>query len=110
MRICFDLDNTLCEGPYEEAKPIVGVRELLYRLKDEGHTIIIHTARGMSSSNGNIGRVISRLGKLTLDHLEEWDFPYDELVFGKPAADIYVDDKAVNAVLIHKLEHILRGR
>ena len=109
MRICFDLDNTLCEGPYESARPLPGVKELLHRLKEEGHTIIIHTARGMNSSNGNIGKVISRLGKLTIDHLDEWDFPYDELVFGKPAADVYVDDKAINAALIHQLEYILRG-
>jgi hypothetical protein len=29
-----------------------------------------------------------------LDWLEKYDIPYDEIFFGKPNADIYIDDKA----------------
>lgn len=94
MRICFDLDNTLCTGaPYEEAEPYRWVSKYLKELKEEGHTIIIYTARKMNTHNGNIGLVNKSIGLLTFKQLEEWDYVYDEIYFGKPAADIYIDDK-----------------
>ena len=110
MRICFDLDGTLCTGNYDEAQPLPGIKELLIRLKDEGHVIIIHTARGMSTNRANIGKVTATLAKLTLEQLDKWEFVYDEVIFGKPAADLYVDDKAMNAALIYQMEDILRSR
>jgi len=107
MRICFDLDDTLCSGkPYEKAFPIEGRRELLKSLKDKGHTIIIYTARGMGRSNGSIGKSMASIGRITLNQLEKWDFVFDEIVFGKPSADIYVDDKGLNALRIAELHRI----
>ncbi len=94
MRICFDLDNTLCTGkPYLEAQPYSWAAELLRDLRIDGHVIIIYTARYMNSSNGNIGIVNKNIGMLTFDQLDLWGFEYDELYFGKPSADIYIDDK-----------------
>ena len=107
MRICFDLDETLCTGKHEKAVPIPGVKDLLFRLKEKGYHIIIYTARGMGSSNGNIGLAIKKVGRLTLNQLEEWGFVYDEIIFGKPSADLYVDDKAINANLMPRLEEIV---
>lgn len=99
MRICFDLDDTLCTGkPYRAARPIPGAKQLLKQLKDKGHTIVISTARGMGRYQGDADRAIRDLGKLTLDQLDRWDFIYDEIYFGKPAADLYVDDKALLVV------------
>lgn len=97
MRICLDLDGTLCTigAPYDEAQPLPGMRDILYKLKAEGHRIIISTARGMGRSAGNPGMAVATIGELTISQLREWDFPYDELLFGKPGADIYVDDKSV---------------
>ena len=34
--------------------------------------------------------------ELTLNQLEEWNVKYHELILGKPNADVYVDDKAIN--------------
>jgi len=108
MRVCFDLDNTLCYGyPYKDAKPIPGRAELLRELKADGHTIIIHTARFMSTCNMNVGKVIKHIGKLTLDQLDEWDFVYDEIYFGKPSADLYVDDKALHVSGISNIKDLL---
>tara|TARA_Y100001963_G_C6477306_1_gene307300 strand:- start:15 stop:431 length:417 start_codon:yes stop_codon:yes gene_type:complete len=105
MRICFDLDKTLCSGkPYIEAIPYPGVKDLLTRLKARGHTIIIYTARGMGTSKSNPGKAIAQIGKLTLNQLDSWGFIYDEIYFGKPSADIYVDDKAYHANDINRLE------
>jgi phosphoserine phosphatase len=68
MRICFDLDNTLCVGkPYEFAKPLPGAADLLRSLKNKGHTIIIYTARGMGSCTGCSGMALAKIGKITFD-------------------------------------------
>lgn len=99
MRICFDLDETLCTGkPYTEAKPLMGAGNLLSYLKSQGHTIIIYTARGMNSCAGNAGQAVATIGEVTLQQLKEWGFCYDEVVFGKPAFDILVDDKSVSNI------------
>ena len=101
MRICFDLDNTLVTYPdvpndYSTVKPIEPMISLVQRLHNEGHTIIIHTARRMATHKNNVGSVIRDIGRQTFDTLEKFNIPYDELLFGKPIADIYIDDRAVN--------------
>jgi dTDP-glucose pyrophosphorylase len=37
---------------------------------------------------------MARVGKMTLDWLEKYEVPYDEIFFWKPNGDIYIDDKA----------------
>lgn len=85
---CFDLDGTICtdsDGLYSFCKPILERVEQVRRLYQSGHTIIIHTAR-------------SRMREfVTLDQLSEWGVPYHHLVMGKPKADLYIDDKGVEA-------------
>lgn len=111
MRICFDLDDTLCTGyPYTESVPKKGARELLQSLRDEGHTIIIMTARGMWKHQGNTGAVLADYAKVTLEQLDAWGFVYDEVLLGsKPSADAYVDDKAVQALPFDTLKERLDG-
>jgi hypothetical protein len=101
MRICFDLDNTLVSYPtvpydYTTVKPITNMINILNKLKDEGHHIIIHTARRMKTHNNNIGLVIKDIALITINTLEKFNIKYDELIFGKPYADIYIDDKSIN--------------
>jgi len=101
LRICFDLDNTLVTyptivGDYSTVKPITKNITLLKNLKDDGHEIIIYTARRMKTHNGNIGKVIKDIASVTIDTLERLNIDYDELIFGKPIADIYIDDRAIN--------------
>tara|TARA_R110002074_G_scaffold194932_1_gene361083 strand:- start:192 stop:2102 length:1911 start_codon:yes stop_codon:yes gene_type:complete len=100
-RICFDLDNTLVSfpeitGDYTKVKPIEKNINLLRYLKSFGNTIIIYTARRMKTHNGNIGKINSDIGKITFDTLDKFNIPYDEIYFGKPYADFYIDDLAVN--------------
>jgi len=110
MRICFDLDNTLCIGkPYLVAAPIPGAVELLAQLKLDGHTIILYTARGMGRTDGAIGPALKQVGQITFAQLETWGFQYDEIYFGKPAADIYFDDKSLSIKTYKEVEqHIER--
>ena len=100
-RICFDLDNTLVtypiiNGDYTTVKPIEKNIKLLKYLKCFGNTIIIYTARRMKTHNGNVGKINADVGKITFETLEKFDIPYDEIYFGKPYADFYIDDLAVN--------------
>ena len=101
LRICFDLDNTLFTypvvvGDYSTVKPINKNIKLLNKLKKDGHEIIIYTARRMQTHNGNIGKVIKDIASITITTLETYNIQYDELIFGKPIADIYIDDRAIN--------------
>lgn len=100
MRIVIDLDGTICtlkkEGEtYANVKPIPKTIRTIKKLKRQGHYIIIYTARHMKTCEGDTGKILARVGKITLDWLERYDIPYDEIHFGKPNADIYIDDQAV---------------
>ena len=101
-RICFDLDNTLVTYPekekdYTTCRPIEHNINFLRYLKTLGNTIIIHTARRMKTHGGNVGALLKDIGKITFDTLEKFQIPYDEIYFGKPYADFYIDDKAISA-------------
>lgn len=101
-RVCFDLDETLLTKPKSpgDYTTCVGIQrniDLCNYLKHMNHYIIIHTARRMRTHNGNVGKIIKDVGKITIDSLEANGIMYDELSFGKPYADMYIDDKALNA-------------
>ena len=102
QRFCFDLDGTLVTFPeaasdYTSVLPIESNIKLARELHAAGHTIIIQTARRMKTHGGNVAAVFADIGKLTINSLEKFGIPYDELVFGKPYADVYVDDNAIHA-------------
>ena len=97
LRFCFDLDNTLVTYPkikddYSSVEPINENISFLRYLKNFGHTIIIYTARRMKTHSGNTGKIMKDIGKITFDTLDKFNIPYDEIYFGKPQADIYIDD------------------
>jgi len=101
MRICFDFDNTLVtfpkvKGDYTSVQPIQKNIDYLKYLKNFNNTIIIYTARRMRSTNGNIGKVNAEVGKITFETLDKFDIPYDEIYFGKPYADVYIDDLGIS--------------
>jgi len=101
MTVCFDLDNTLVTypsvpGDYRTVKPIERMVSLARQLKAEGHEIIIHTARRMATHKNDVAAVIRDVGELTEQSLKDLGIPYDRLLFGKPLADAYIDDRAVN--------------
>lgn len=92
MIYCFDLDGTLAIGirrEYEGARPLEGRIAMVNALFDAGHTIKIFTARG--ATTGIDWR------ELTEKQLHDWGLKYHELIMGKPHADFYIDDKAINS-------------
>lgn len=98
MRYCFDIDGTLCHTPnnekgkpdYENAQPFSFMVKEVNSLYDEGHYIIMQTARGKGSGIDHT--------ELTKKQLDDWGYKYHELfpMFCKPTADLFVDDKAIN--------------
>ena len=101
LRICFDLDNTLVTypditGDYTTVRPITRNIEFLKLLKSLGHYIIIYTARRMKTHKGNVGAILADVGQITINTLKKYEIKYDELHFGKPHANYYIDDLAVN--------------
>ena len=104
LRICLDLDSTLVTAPrrhkdYSTVEPIHEMIAAVRAWKAAGHTIIIHTARRMQTRGGNAGAALADVGPLTFQTLADFDIPYDEVYFGKPYADVYIDDKALNPYL-----------
>lgn len=103
QRICFDLDHTLFAAPkkrgdFSTCEPIPENVAALKALFAQGHTIIIHTERQMALYAGNAAAATADCAAVTIASLKAHGIPYHELAFGKPAADFYVDDKAVSCM------------
>jgi uncharacterized HAD superfamily protein len=91
MKICFDIDGTICSntnGEYYNAEPFPERIKRIHSLISEGHEIIFCTARGSETGID--------WSDLTRTQLENWGLPSSNLFFGKPSADQYVDDKGVS--------------
>ncbi|MGD8458537.1 MAG: hypothetical protein PVF83_19340 [Anaerolineales bacterium] len=100
MRIVIDLDGTICpikrpEQTYADLVPLPGAADRIRELRASGHYIIIQTARNMATRKSNVGQVMKHVGKITLNWLEQHGIEYDEIYFGKPNAEVYLDDRAM---------------
>jgi capsule biosynthesis phosphatase len=100
MRICIDLDGVVCRlrepgQNYADLEPVPGAVEKLRQMRAAGHTIIIATARHMKTCDGNVGQAVARQGAVTLEWLARHGIEYDEIHFGKPHAQVYIDDNAL---------------
>ncbi|MEM9349087.1 MAG: capsular biosynthesis protein [Pseudomonadota bacterium] len=98
-----DIDGTLCpvKGPGEAYADMVPEPLMLAKLRKlhaEGWVIILHSARGMRSNDGNPGKIMKNVGPGLLNWLAEHDIPFDELHLAKPwpaREGFYIDDRAV---------------
>jgi capsule biosynthesis phosphatase len=100
MRICLDIDGVICRlrepgQSYADVEPVAGAVDKVRALKAAGHYIILMTARHMKTCGGNTGLAVARQGRTLLDWLAKHGIDYDEIWFGKPQADVYIDDNAV---------------
>jgi|TARA_R110002051_G_scaffold231183_3_gene293148 hypothetical protein len=94
MVIYVDIDDTICESDkkgldYNKSSPI---KERISKINDlyaSGNTIIYWTGRG--TLTGVDWR------EVTLRQLEEWGARHHGLVMGKPAFDLFIDDKNINS-------------
>lgn len=102
MRIVFDLDDTICRTAnrdYDNSSEISAVvskiRELRETLPDA--EIVVHTSRGMASCGGDVEAAEKKNRPTVEKWLSDHGIWVDGIVFGKPLADIYVDDKGMTA-------------
>lgn len=103
--VAVDLDDTLLSGKFPEVgQPLPSVVSRMWRLKEIGFRIIIHTARICP------GREAIREEQLEAIHavLHVHEIPYDEIWTGagKPIACAYIDDKSYPSVaaFLEKME------
>ena len=98
MTVVFDVDDVLCDNRNRDYKNAIPIHENIAKvngLARRGYKIVLHTARGMVSCGGNVAAADVK-NRATLEKwLEDNGVYYDELVFGKPIAMLYVDDKCM---------------
>ncbi len=97
-KFCFDIDGVICrtiKSNYKSSKPNHKVIKIINKLYDQGHYIIIFTARYMGRNNDNIYKAKKEGYNLTLKQLKDWGVKFDNLIFGKPSFDMIIDDKAL---------------
>lgn len=92
MIIYVDIDDTICktEGmDYAQAKPVPERISVINDLYDADCTVIYWTARG--TVTGQDWR------ETTENQFKEWGVKYHDLKFGKPAYDLFIDDKNIRS-------------
>jgi CMP-N,N'-diacetyllegionaminic acid synthase len=93
MIIYVDIDDTICrlehKADYSTGKPIQERIEKINELYEKGNTIVYWTARGTMTGINWF--------EITYDQLKRWGAKFHELRMGKPAFDIFIDDKAFNS-------------
>ena len=100
--ICVDLDGVLADyrdgwkGIEHIGDPILGAREFLEWIRDQGYRIVIFTTRMNKESNP--GLPLSDLLFKVVSWFHKNSLPFDEIYLGqgKPIASAYVDDRAIS--------------
>jgi hypothetical protein len=85
--IAIDMDGVICmeERTFDRplADPIPRAIESVNAIHNDGHTVIIWTARGWEQFRS------------TEEWLKRHGVSYDVLLMGKPIVDVFIDDRAV---------------
>jgi hypothetical protein len=104
MRYCVDIDGTICTPTigrdYHKAEPWQDRIKVLNKLYDDGNYIIYFTARAMGRFSDQPHTIAAQKAKevlfeLTENQLKDWGCKYNELIMGKPHADLFIDDKGI---------------
>jgi hypothetical protein len=99
MRYAFDIDNTLVHtvgSDYENSTPIQHRIDRVNRLYDEGHMILLFTARGSASGRD--------LYEFTVKQIHDFGIKHHKIIMGKPDVDLFIDDKAISVAEWDKRE------
>lgn len=89
LKVCCDIDGVIAAktqgNDYGKAYPMEDNIRILNVLYERGFHVILFTARGYQTGLD--------WQEVTKRQMKEWNVHYHELLFGKPDADIYIDDK-----------------
>jgi CMP-N,N'-diacetyllegionaminic acid synthase len=95
-RLVVDIDGVLAaasiDPDYGKAEPMLANIAQLNALYDAGCEIVVYTARGSATGIDWAG--------ITRAQLDGWGVRYHELRFGKPHADVYIDDRLLTLPLV----------
>jgi CMP-N,N'-diacetyllegionaminic acid synthase len=101
MVVCMDIDGVIATitpgNDYALARPQQDVIDAVNLLYQAGHRIILFTARGSATGID--------WSEVTRSQMVNWGVRHHEIRFGKPAADIYVDDRAVGIASLVRMTH-----
>jgi len=83
--IAIDIDGTICSvnENYEDCKIINRAKESIDLIRSKGYKVFLHTGRHILNS------------EVTIKWLKKNQINYDHIVFGKPPAKYYIDDKSI---------------
>lgn len=102
MKFVIDIDGTICSERkshnYNLAKPKEDRIATINKLYDDGHKIVLFTARGSETGID--------WSELTLEQLKEWGVKFHDLQFGKPSGDIYFDDRLLEPFWLEKYKEL----
>lgn len=80
--LMIDFDKTISD---HEDKPLPGVEEAFKKLHEDGWTLVLYSVR----ANNEEGK------KHIEDFMSKHHLEYDDIFIGKPLADYYIDDRAI---------------
>lgn len=94
-RLVVDIDGVVAtastDPDYSKASPITENIARINALHEAGCEIVIYTARGSATGQD--------WSEVTRTQLEQWGVHYHQLLFGKPHADGYIDDRLLTLPL-----------
>lgn len=95
-KVVCDIDGVIAQktndNNYYEATPNIGNISLINRLYENGNEVILFTARGYATKID--------WEETTQKQMKQWGVKYSQLLFGKPDADFYIDDKLLDIELL----------
>lgn len=87
MQIIIDIDGTICSEERQFSRslatPNEDAIESINTLYDQGHTIILYSARTWAE------------WEMTSHWLRQHQIKYHQLFLGKPVGDVWIDDRAI---------------
>lgn len=93
-----DFDGTIVslEKDFMEGEPNEELITVLRDYYENNKRIVIYTARGMKSNNGDLAIIEKNVKPRIAEWLRLHNVPYHELIVGKPFWEILIDDRVKN--------------
>ena len=101
-KFVFDIDGVIAQKnaglQYDQSEPNQAMIDVINWLYDSGNEIVLFTARGYKTGID--------WTEVTKTQMEKWGVKHHQLLFGKPDADFYIDDKMIG---MNELYALMKG-
>ena len=99
---CVDIDGVVAaiapDNDYNRSMPLTDNIRRINRLHAAGNRVVLFTARGSMTGID--------WSATTARQMREWGVAHDELRFGKPAADYYIDDRMLSLAALEAIDRL----